>query len=188
MVFDIVAARINILISNKLLTSIALLIQISEKLIDLSTGNPMKIKDESKVFYHSVYAVIEKIPYGKATSYGMYIRRSIDEHDTLTVNCKGHIAYLVNRPQNSRLVGSSLKHLKFIAESLNREATAEDVINTENIPWWRVILSAGKISPRGNSDNESRQAKLLREEGVVVLEAYHIDLDEYGWFPDEVDF
>ncbi|CUM53162.1 unnamed protein product [Debaryomyces tyrocola] len=129
----------------------------------------MKITDESKVFYHSVYAVIEKIPYGKVTSYG-------------------HIAYLLNRPQNSRLVGSSLKHLKFIAESLNREADPEDIIEPERVPWWRVILSAGKISPRGNSDNETRQARFLRDEGVEVLNAYRIDLDEYGWFPDEVDF
>lgn len=30
----------------------------------------MKITDESKVFYHSVYAVIGKIPPGKVTSYG----------------------------------------------------------------------------------------------------------------------
>ncbi|CAR65920.1 DEHA2G06204p [Debaryomyces hansenii CBS767] len=129
----------------------------------------MKITDESKVFYHSVYALIGKIPYGKVTSYG-------------------HIAYLLNRPQNSRLVGSSLKHLKFIAESLNREANPEDIIEPESVPWWRVISSAGKISPRGNSDNESRQARFLREEGVEVSNAYRIDLEKYGWFPDEVDF
>lgn len=95
---------------------------------------------------------------------------------------------MLNRPQNSRLVGSSLKHLKFIAESLNREANPEDIIEPEGVPWWRVILSAGKISPRGNSDNESRQARFLREEGVEVLNAYRIDLEKYGWFPDEVDF
>lgn len=64
----------------------------------------------------------------------------------------------------------------------------DDIINLENIPWWRVILSAGKISPRGNSDSESRQARILRDEGVEVLNTYRIDLDEYGWFPDEVDF
>lgn len=85
-------------------------------------------------------------------------------------------------------MGSSLKHLKFIAESLNREANPEDIIEPEGVPWWRVILSAGKISPRGNSDNESRQARFLREEGVEVLNAYRIDLEKYGWFPDEVDF
>lgn len=38
-------------------------------------GNcPMKITDESKVFYLSVYSVISKIPYGKVTSYGMYFQ------------------------------------------------------------------------------------------------------------------
>mmetsp|Transcript_6384 Transcript_6384/g.7992 ORF Transcript_6384/g.7992 Transcript_6384/m.7992 type:complete len:147 (+) Transcript_6384:503-943(+) len=145
----------------------------------------MKITDESKVFYYSVYAAIEKIPYGKVTSYGTYNLGLDFERST---NGKGHIAYLVNRPQNSRLVGSSLKHLKFIAESLNREASSDDMIDLENIPWWRVILSAGKISPRSNSDNESRQARILRDEGVEVLNVYRINLDEYGWFPDEVDF
>lgn len=101
---------------------------------------------------------------------------------------KGHIAYLVNRPQNSRLVGSSLKHLAFIVESLNREVAPEDIINIESVPWWRVILSAGKISPRGNSESVIRQAKILREEGVAVLNSYTVDLDQNGWFPDEVDF
>lgn len=78
--------------------------------------------------------------------------------------------------------------MKFIAESLNREANSDDMIDIANVPWWRVILSAGKISPRGNSDSESRQARFLREEGVGVLNSYRIDLEEYGWFPDDVDF
>lgn len=68
------------------------------------------------------------------------------------------------------------------------EANPEDIIEPERVPWWRVILSAGKISPRGNSDSESRQARFLRNEGVEVLDTYRIDLEEYGWFPEEVDF
>lgn len=56
----------------------------------------------------------------------------------------------------------------------------------DDIPWWRVLLSVGKISPRmGNGD--LRQATILAQEGVVVLSAYIVDLKEYGWFPEEID-
>lgn len=45
--------------------------------------------------------------------------------------------------------------------------------------------SAGIISPRNFGEFE--QATLLRGEGVVVLERHKMDLEQYGWFPDDVE-
>ena len=35
---------------------------------------------------------------------------------------------------------------------------------TPGLPWWRVVNSAGRLAP----GNETRQAELLRAEGVTV--------------------
>lgn len=61
-----------------------------------------------------------------------------------------------------------------------------DVVSLDDLPWWRVLLSVGKISPRmGNGD--LRQATKLAQEGISVLSGYTVDLKEYGWFPDELE-
>ncbi|EAZ63607.2 hypothetical protein PICST_52184 [Scheffersomyces stipitis CBS 6054] len=132
----------------------------------------MNLTDESKNFHHGVYTVVSLIPYGHVTSYG-------------------HIAYLLNKPQNSRQVGSALKHLSIVLQSLRQDLPEEerqDYFTVDTLPWWRVLSSAGKISPRGNSNAEYIQAIRLQEEGVAVSSGHKVDLDEYGWFPDEVDF
>lgn len=107
----------------------------------------------------------------------------------------GHIAYLVGRPQNSRLVGTALKHFRYIARRLNEDIDASGQnreqasrapsrkIDIDSLPWWRVVLSAGKISPRGNSTAMIDQAMRLRAEGVDVLDKLSLDLDTNGWFP-----
>lgn len=119
----------------------------------------MRLDEETKAFHYAVYAVVVLIPYGKVTSYG-------------------HIAYLIGRPQNARQVGSSLKHSEYIVSQLNQEDAG-----ISNLPWWRVILSAGTISKRDSGEFE--QARRLRLENVVV-DGMKVDLDEYGWFPDDV--
>ncbi|KAK6453938.1 uncharacterized protein RJT20DRAFT_131402 [Scheffersomyces xylosifermentans] len=137
----------------------------------------MRLTDESKQFHHGVYAVVSQIPFGKVTSYG-------------------HIAYLLGKPQNSRQVGSSLKHCNAIIESLRtelQETQADDLstfpyLDYKTLPWWRVISSAGKISPRENSNGEYIQSIKLREEGVPVSDGHMVDLDEFGWFPDDIDY
>lgn len=101
----------------------------------------------------------------------------------------GHIAYLLGKPQNSRQVGSSLKHSKEIIRQLNQESQSNgrsDLIEFLTLPWWRVLASSGKISTRANTGDEILQGNLLRNEGVPV-ESNSIDLDEFGWFPDDVD-
>lgn len=128
-----------------------------------------ELTDESKSFYLAVYVISSKIPYGKVVPYG-------------------HIAYLIGKPQNSRQVGSFMKHLDMILLALNVELPEEEKLDSQSVPWWRVVLSAGKISPRGNSGSEIRQAELLRSEDVEVLDGLLIDLETFGWFPDDVDY
>ncbi|EGV66843.1 hypothetical protein CANTEDRAFT_100831 [Yamadazyma tenuis ATCC 10573] len=127
----------------------------------------MKLTDESKAFHYAVYAVVNQIPFGCATSYG-------------------HIAYLIGRPQNSRLVGASLKHCHEIVRQLNLQSSENDLIDIDRLPWWRVISASGIISPRGNTAGEILQKNLLTQEGIIV-EGTKVSLDENGWFPDDVD-
>ncbi|MEW6049896.1 MAG: MGMT family protein [Candidatus Zixiibacteriota bacterium] len=52
----------------------------------------------------------------------------------------------------------------------------------ENLPWYRVINSQGRISlPRGGGFE--LQVALLKREGVKVSKAGEIDLDKYLWRP-----
>ncbi|KAI5963984.1 atl1 [Candida margitis] len=101
----------------------------------------------------------------------------------------GHIACLLDKPGNSRQVGSSLKHCSAIIEDLNQgfESSEEEYLDINLLPWWRVLSSSGKISPREKSESQYVQADRLRQENIPVSPAHLVDLEEYGWFPDEVD-
>jgi methylated-DNA-protein-cysteine methyltransferase-like protein len=91
----------------------------------------------------------------------------------------------VGKPRNSRQVGSALKFSDVIISSLNTTLPEDELISL-TLPWWRVVLGCGKISPRGNSSSELKQADILRAEGVEVLQGYRIDLESFGWFPDDI--
>lgn len=121
----------------------------------------MNLTDASKAFHYAVYSTVNIIPYGKVTLYG-------------------HIAYLIGRPQNARQVGSALKNISVVLPALHDESLP----SADVVPWWRVISSAGVISQRDYGEYE--QARRLRLENVLVLESHRIDLDDYGWFPDDV--
>lgn len=131
----------------------------------------MKLTDESKAFYFATYSVVKQIPHRKVTSYG-------------------HIAYLIGRPENSRQVGYALKHFKEIVNQLNQDCRdsnrPQDIIEHDHISWWRVLSSSGKISPRG-TNGQIEQMKWLQNEGVDVNN-YMVDLETWGWFPDEIDY
>jgi len=71
--------------------------------------------------------------------------RSLREGEVVTY---GDIAADAGYPKLSRLVGRLL-------------ATVDD-----DLPWWRVVNSAGRLVP----DHEREQAQLLRAEGVTVRE------------------
>lgn len=61
-----------------------------------------------------------------------------------------------------------------------------------DIPWQRVISSAGKISPRGDGGlGAARQKERLQQEGVEVVSAAggeeRVNLREFGWFPETME-
>ena len=58
--------------------------------------------------------------------------------------------------------------------------------DSEGVPWQRVINAGGRISSRGGIGwEEGYQRHLLEEEGVVFNESGRIDLERFGWDPDE---
>ncbi|CAN3368468.1 hypothetical protein DICA3_F17854 [Diutina catenulata] len=127
----------------------------------------MKVTDDNKAFFDGVYSVVMQIPAGHVTTYG-------------------HVAYLLNRPQNARMVGSALKHSRYVIDQLG-QLFDEPLAYSSGLPWQRVVGAGGKISPRTDSNGAVEQASRLREEGVAVAND-RINLDEYGWFPDDVDY
>lgn len=48
-----------------------------------------------------------------------------------------------------------------------------------DVPWQRVVNAQGKISVRGDSENQQRD--LLEEEGVQFDARSRIDLRQFGW-------
>ena len=110
--------------------------------------------EEAAVFYDAVYQTVKAIPQGLVTTYG-------------------HIAKMVDRPQNARQVGQALK---FLPDAFGAGADA--------VPWWRVVSAKGRISPRGDPGGEKEQRERLVHEGVVVEpELLTVELATYGWFP-----
>ncbi len=83
----------------------------------------------------------------------------------------GQVAALAGLPRRARLVGQSLR------------STPEGM---EEVPWQRVINAQGTVSPRGGLGwEEGYQRHLLEEEGVVFSKSGKIDLDRFGWDPEE---
>ncbi|HEY0511380.1 MAG TPA: MGMT family protein [Thermoanaerobaculia bacterium] len=82
----------------------------------------------------------------------------------------GQIAALAGLPRRARRVGQALR------------STPEGV----EIPWHRVVNAQGAISPRGGLGwEEGYQRHLLEEEGVVFSKSGKIDLDRFGWDPED---
>lgn len=50
-----------------------------------------------------------------------------------------------------------------------------------DVPWQRVVNSAGRISPRGNFESIVIQRERLESEGVVFRDDGSIDLSIYTW-------
>jgi methylated-DNA-protein-cysteine methyltransferase-like protein len=54
----------------------------------------------------------------------------------------------------------------------------------DRLPWHRVVNRKGGISLPPHEGYELQMA-LLQKEGVRFDESGYIDLDHYGWYPDE---
>lgn len=54
----------------------------------------------------------------------------------------------------------------------------------EDVPWWRVVNNAGRISIEGNwNADKPLQSKLLLSEGVVVSDDFTFDIEAYRFRP-----
>ena len=81
----------------------------------------------------------------------------------------GQVALLAGLPRRARLVGRVLAALD----------------DDSGVPWHRVINAQGRISSRDGSPYEHFQRLLLEEEGVELDERGRVDLDRFGWDPDD---
>lgn len=50
-----------------------------------------------------------------------------------------------------------------------------------DVPWHRVINSAGKISPRGSALSTDVQRQRLEDEGITFTKAGNVTLKTYQW-------
>jgi methylated-DNA-protein-cysteine methyltransferase related protein len=107
----------------------------------------------SPKFFEQVYKVVRCIPPGKVSSYG-------------------RIAAMLGRPHAARAVGYALSGLR----NPNSQG-----YTSANVPWQRVVNSQGRISIHHREQTASKQAQILRDEGVDVNENGRIDLNIYLW-------
>lgn len=84
------------------------------------------------------------------------------------VSTYGRIAAITSVPRGARGVGWALAGLG--------PEQAHDV------PWWRVINAAGRIS---NAFNAELQRERLESEGVTFDERGYVDLKRYLWDADD---
>ena len=83
----------------------------------------------------------------------------------------GVVARLAGRPGAARTVGWALS------------ALAEET----DVPWWRVINAAGRISLSGHDHNAVVQRALLLGEGVRFAPGGAVPLSVYGWPAEAYD-
>ncbi len=76
----------------------------------------------------------------------------------------GQVALLAGHPRAARQVGCILH------------------FHGEEVPWWRVINNAGRISTKCIEHNADLQREFLREEEVEVGEDLSVDIAFYRWY------
>ncbi len=85
-----------------------------------------------------------------------------------TVASYGQVALMAGVPRAARQVG-------WILHSYSDEY---------NLPWWRVINNAGRISTSCTDHTATTQKQMLISEGVVVKQHFTIDIERYRYRPD----
>jgi hypothetical protein len=55
----------------------------------------------------------------------------------------------------------------------------------EDIPWWRVINNAGRISIKASKYSAEDQARLLRQEGIKVNDDLTLNIEKYRFIPQK---
>ncbi len=81
----------------------------------------------------------------------------------------GQVAAMAGNPRWSQVVGYALH-------------TNPD---PQNIPCYRVVNRSGQLSSAFAFGGQSRQAQLLREDGIELCADGTVDLKKYLWQPEE---
>ena len=81
----------------------------------------------------------------------------------------GQVASMAGLPGRARLAGKALGC----------------IINDDEVPWFRVIRSDGRIAFGADTENGVKQKKLLLAEGVVV-NGMRINLKKFQWDPTDI--
>ena len=103
-------------------------------------------------FQKNVYQVVQQVPAGQVSTYG-------------------DIASVLGSAQVARHVGWALAALP--------AATSGEALNSDTVPWHRVINARGTISAKDNAPRGCEQYRRLRAEGVVIATDGKIDLHQY---------
>src|SRR3989344_1641361 len=81
----------------------------------------------------------------------------------------GQVALYIGVPRAARQVGWTLNRMKGV----------------EDIPWWRVVNNAGRISIKGSKYSAEDQKRLLVADGVKVEDDLSFDIENYRFIPDK---
>lgn len=86
----------------------------------------------------------------------------------------GQIALIVGFPRGAQQVG-------WILNSTEKDPNI-------NIPWWRVINNAGRITIKGTMFlSADLQRKVLRAEGIEINDLFELDMEKYRWRPTKAE-
>ena len=101
-----------------------------------------------------VIEIVKMIPYGFVASYGQ-------------------VALMAGVPRGARMVGQILRN------------TEDDILaGMDDLPWWRVINNAGRISIKGTKYHTPlMQKEKLAAEGIEVKDDLTFDIEKYRFRP-----
>lgn len=90
-----------------------------------------------------------------------------------TVVSYGQVALYAGAPRAARQVGWILNQTE----------------GNSDLPWWRVINNAGRITIKGTKYNDAElQRKLLISEDIEVDKDFNLDINKYRFTPSEEFF
>lgn len=122
---------------------------------DRQSADPQS-EDHPDGIYARIYAVVNRIPEGRVTTYGA-------------------VARAVGVASGARMVGYALNNL------LQSQARGEWI----GVPAHRVVNRLGQLTGRGYFYGDSMRER-LEQEGVRFTEAYTIDLERHFWDPQDI--
>lgn len=110
-------------------------------------------------------------PNSTASDFTRAVHRMVRRIPEGRVTSYGAVAALVGSPRAARGVGAVLNAL-----------TPE-----RNVPWWRVVNRAGRLTIPAELGLRTLQRTLLEQEGVAFAEPDRVDLQAHAWDPDPGD-